>query len=477
MQPTLSPRQPPISDPSTLSLQRRLIFLRATTEKQNKMPSSQPSANPIAVHAADPLRICIVAENASFRFGGEASLPLHYFSRLRARGVEAWLIIHGRTRPELEALFPNDQDRIQYIPDKWYHKLIWNLSRPLPRRVSEATFGTLMVLINQLIQRSMLKRLILEKQINVVHQPIPVSPKAPSFIFGLGVPVIIGPMNGGMDYPTAFRGAESLFTRLTVALGRASANLVNGVIPGKRDAALLLVANERTRQALPSGVRGQVIEIPENGVDLGIWKLPENAEADRTDRSPRETGHPDGQSRFLFVGRLVDWKRLDFVLQALAAIPGAQLEVIGDGAMRPAWTALAQSLGIADRVHWLGWRPQPECAAILHGATALLLPSIYECGGAVVLEAMACGIPVVATAWGGPADYLDPTCGILVDASNPSVIAKGFIDAMQKLTADPTLRSQLGAAGRARVEQYFDWNQKIDQILDLYRQGMHANRS
>ena len=51
----------------------------------------------------------IVAENASFRFGGEASLPLHYYSRLRARGLEAWLIVHGRTREELEALFPNDE--------------------------------------------------------------------------------------------------------------------------------------------------------------------------------------------------------------------------------------------------------------------------------------------------------------------------------------------------------------------------------
>jgi hypothetical protein len=216
------------------------------------MPSSSPEA----------LRVCIVAENASFRFGGEASLPLHYFARLRKRGVETWLIIHGRTRSELETLFPQDQDRIQYIPDKWYHKLIWQLSRPLPRRVAEATLGTLMVLINQLIQRSMVKRLIREQGVTVVHQPIPVSPKAPSFISGLSVPVIIGPMNGGMDYPAAFRGAESLFTRITVALGRSSANLVNSIIPGKTQATLLLVANPRTRAALPSSITGKVLEIP-----------------------------------------------------------------------------------------------------------------------------------------------------------------------------------------------------------------------
>jgi len=411
--------------------------------------------------STEALRVCIVAENASFRFGGEASLPLHYFSRLRNRNIEAWLVVHGRTRPELETLFPNDQNRIQYIPDKWYHRLIWQLSRYLPRRVSEATLGTLMVLLNQLIQRGMVKRLIRDNGVNVVHQPIPVSPKAPSFISNLRVPVIIGPMNGGMDFPSAFRDAESLFTRVAVALGRSSANLVNSIVAGKKHAVLLLVANQRTRLALPGCVQGQIIEIPENGVDLRIWSLPSVPDP------------PTVPARFVFVGRLVDWKRLDFILHALAVTPEAQLEIIGDGPMRSTWSALSESLGIAGRVHWLGWRPQPECAAILQGSTALLLPSIYECGGAVVLEAMACGIPAVATAWGGPADYLDASCGILVPASNPETTIQGFADAMNKLVADSELRSRLGTAGRKRVEQLFDWEQKIDRILELYGKAIH----
>lgn len=428
---------------------------------QNQAPSIQDSA----------LRVCIVAENASFRFGGEASLPLHYFSRLRARGIEAWLIVHGRTRPELESLFPSDQARIQYIPDRWYHKLIWQLSKPLPRRVSEATFGTLMVLINQIIQQDLVKRLIREQQINVVHQPIPVSPKAPSFISGLGVPVIIGPMNGGMDFPAAFRAEESLFTRLTVRIGRSSANLVNSVISGKKYASILLVANQRTRLALPACVEGAVLEIPENGVDLSLWAPPE------------KPAPSSGLARFLFVGRLVDWKRLDFVLRALQAIPEARLEVIGDGPMRPAWVALAENLGVSDRVRWLGWLPQPQCAQLLRGATALLLPSIYECGGAVVLEAMACGLPVVATAWGGPADYLDETCGILVNVSDTmplnasEVISQRFADAMQELNADSALRLTLGTSGRKRVEEFFDWDQKISQILAIYQKAIDGQRS
>jgi glycosyltransferase involved in cell wall biosynthesis len=405
----------------------------------------------------DALRVCIVAEHASFRFGGEASLPLHYFSRLRGRGIEAWLIVHGRTECELQSLFPDDQDRIQYIPDRWYHRLIWMLGRPLPRRISDSTFGLLMVLVNQLIQRRMIKKLIGKCGINVVHQPIPVSPKSPSFMWGLGVPVIIGPMNGGMDYPGAFRQEESLLTRAFVSLGRMSSSLVNTIIAGKRYARVLLVANERTRLALSFGTRGKVIELPENGVDLSIW----SPSAGPVDSSTRP--------RFVFIGRLIDWKRLDIVLQALVNCAGARLDVIGDGPMRDTWAETARSLGVADRVVWLGWLPQPECAKHLRGATALVLPSIYECGGAVVLEAMACAVPVIALDWGGPAEYINASCGILIPPSNEESIIRGFSEAQQLLANDRTMQADLGNAGRKRVEVHFDWNRKVERILGIYR--------
>jgi len=402
------------------------------------------------------LRICIVAESASFKFGGESSLPLHYFLRLRARRVKVWLIVHSRTRDELESLFPADREFILYISDRWYHRVIWRIGSLLPRRVAEATCGILMVLINQRIQVGMARKLIREHNVNVVHQPIPVSPKAPSFIYGLGVPVVIGPMNGGMEYPVSFRQEESLFTRATVALTRASANIVNAIIRGKVNASVLMVANERTRHALPRRAKGQVVHLPENGVDLSMW-------------TPAAVGSADAEpARFIFVGRLVDWKRLDFVLQALQDVPDARLDVIGDGPMRSAWLDLAARLGISERVSWLGWLSQPECAKHLQGAAALVLPSIYECGGAVVLEAMACGIPVVATDWGGPSEYLDDTCGILIDPSSSKTIIEGFVQAQCRLIGDAELRVKLGKAGRRRVELNYDWSKKIDRILEIY---------
>jgi glycosyltransferase involved in cell wall biosynthesis len=402
------------------------------------------------------MRICIVAEHASTRFGGEAIIPVHYFRLLRSRGIQSWLVVHSRTRSEVEELFPQDLDRIRFVQDLWIQKLLFYFSRYLPRRLSEATLGLFNQLITQFCQRAILRQLIHGEGINVIHQPIPVAPRFPSVLFGLGVPVMIGPLNGGMEYPPAFRRTESRISRMAIALGRLFANAVNTLLPGKKCADVVLVANERTRRALPSGIRGRVIELVENGIDIGVWQ---GASAS-TDTAA---------ARFVFLGRLVDWKAVDIVIRALEKVPSAKLEVIGDGPMSETWKSLADELRVKDRVHFAGWLPQLECAARLRTSVALVLPSLYECGGAVVLEAMAMGKPVIATRWGGPADYLDASSGILVEPESYSGLVDGFAEAMQKFIDSPKLAKLMGAAGRERVVRDFDWQRKIDQITSIYR--------
>lgn len=401
------------------------------------------------------MRICIVAEHASTRFGGEAILPIHYFRLLRARGIEAWLVVHARTRDELAELFAEDMSRIRFVPDMWIHRTLYSLCCRLPRRLSEATLGLLNQLITQFCQRTLVRDLVREEGIEIVHQPIPVSPRFPSALYGLGVPVVIGPLNGGMEYPPAFHHAEPWITRAAVAMAKLFVDIANTLIPGKKRADVVLVANERTRAALPA-VRGRVIELVENGIDAEMW---------------RSTNSPiDSEShRFVFLGRMVDWKRVDIVIRALAQVPLAELEIIGDGPMSEPCRALAHELGVQDRVFFAGWVPQQECPARLQSALALVLPSIYECGGAVVLEAMAMGKPVIATRWGGPADYLNDSCGILVDPDSEASMVAGFADAMKQLIHSPGLARAMGIAGQQRAHRDFDWRPKIDYVLSIYR--------
>jgi len=401
------------------------------------------------------MRICIVAEHASTRFGGEAILPLHYFRLLRSRGIEAWLVVHARTQEELVELFPKDLNRIRFVSDLWVHRLLFQLSTYLPRRVSEATLGLLNQAITQFLQRKIVRDLIHREQINVIHQPIPVGPRFPSLLFGLGVPRVVGPLNGGMEYPPFFRNSESRISQAAIALTRLFSDLANTLLPGKKNADVVLVANERTRRALPSRTRGKVIELVENGVDITVWS---GTPADVVSMP----------SRFVFLGRLVDWKAVDVVIRALEKVPSAELEVIGDGPMLETWKSLAKELSVTDRVYFSGWLPQQECAAHLRTATALVLPSLYECGGAVVLEAMAMGKPVIATRWGGPADYLDASCGILVDPESYSGLLNGFIEGMKKLIEFPELARSMGAAGYERAVRVFDWEHKMDQVIRIY---------
>jgi glycosyltransferase involved in cell wall biosynthesis len=408
------------------------------------------------------LRVLIVAEHASARFGGEAILPLHYFRLLRRRGIDARLVVHARTRDELTSLFPDDLSRISFVPDTKLHVLLDRWGKRMPPVVEHITVGWLSRLITQQVARKMSRRLVRRHKIQVIHQPIPVSPKETSILHGLGAPLIIGPMNGGMSYPPTFAGAEA-GGRRSVTLARRASEVLNRVFPGKLRAKALLVANDRTRGALPTAVQGDVITLVENGVDLNLW----------TYENSKRHGQTSEAVRFIFTGRLVDWKAIDLLIEAFARVlkqTDATLELIGDGPSRSSLETLARSLGIEGKVIFSGWQSQAECARRMRSSDVFVLPSLKECGGAVVLEAMASGLPVVATAWGGPLDYLDPSCGILVPPDSRDSLVHGLSQAMLQLAKDPALRQQMGNAGREKVVQHFDWDRKVDRMLEIYEQ-------
>jgi len=409
--------------------------------------------------SSSTLRVVIVAENASTGFGGEAILPWHYFRLLRARGVDVRLVVHERTREELMRLLPDAADRIHFVPDLLLQRLLWKATPYLPQRVADNTTGFVSHVATSLMQRALVKKLVREYDVHLVHEPIPVSPKQPSFMYSVGAPVVIGPMNGGMDFPPGFARAKGLLERIVIDGGRKVSHVVNVLIPGKRRAAVLLVANQRTREALPRTVAKNVISLAENGVDLKLFT--------RTAREQSKEARVG--VRFAFMGRLIDLKAVDILIDALAKCPPSyELHVIGDGPMRPSLEAQVTRLGLSSRVTFRGQLTQQECSAALTDCDALVLPSVRECGGAVVLEAMAMGLPVIATNWGGPQDYVDERTGILVEPTNREGFTEGLFKALMRLGESPELRAELGANGRERVEREFDWERKIDRILDIY---------
>jgi glycosyltransferase involved in cell wall biosynthesis len=160
--------------------------------------------------------------------------------------------------------------------------------------------------------------------------------------------------------------------------------------------------------------------------------------------------------------------------------------IIGDGVERARLEQLAVQLGIggstaggapsgvAGTIDWLGWLPQAECALELRRADGLVLSSLLECGGAVVLEAMAMGKPVIATAWGGPLDYLDDDCGVLVEPTGPDALVDGLADAMVRLAQFPDERLRMGRNGLEKARRLYDWDVKVDRMIDCYRRAIRS---
>lgn len=410
------------------------------------------------------LKVAIVASHCSLRLGGEPALAFHIFHGLRGRGIAAHLVTHARCERELRAAFPGDHERLHFVADTRLDRTLNGIGRLLPPRVDLWTLNVVEQAGTQLRLRGVLERLVRAGEVNVVHQPHPVSPRFPSWMHDLGVPVVIGPMNGGMEYPPALVSREGALERLITRMGRRASELANQLVPGKRRAAALLVANERTRAALPGGLCPRVVELPENAVDETLWR-------------PRRRANPARPGPFAFVGRLVDWKAVDLLLEAFAAVraraPEARLLVIGEGPERPALERLARELELLPgAASFTGWQSQPACARLLARSQALVLPSLFECGGAVVLEAMAMGLPVIATRWGGPRDYVDASCGILIPPTSRGELVHGFAQAMLHLHRDPALRARMGAAGRARVAERFTWARKIEAFLTVYREAL-----
>jgi glycosyltransferase involved in cell wall biosynthesis len=403
-------------------------------------------------------KVLLVAEHASATFGGEALIPLQYFKRLREIGVDVHLLVHERTRKELCEAFPLDLDRLHFVADSFVNIWCHKIGRFMPDRLAVFTLGAFSHLDTQVRQRRLARMLVRDHGFDLVHEPIPVSPKLPSLMFGVAAPVVIGPMNGGMDYPPNY-SLVGWFEQFVIVSLRASAALWNTVLPGKRRAALLLVANKRTHSALPAGLQHKrVLELVENGVDLDLFR-------------PKSTVGGRGKFRILYVGRLVDWKRVDLLVDACARLIGNvefELDLVGDGPLRGSLMEQARRLLLMNHIRFRGRLAQSAAAELLRDADVMVLPSMRECGGAVVLEAMASGVPVIATDWGGPADYITEETGTLIAPATPAVFVSELSKALLWMARHPSERAKMGEAARQRVSALYDWRVKTRMLLNIY---------
>jgi glycosyltransferase involved in cell wall biosynthesis len=181
---------------------------------------------------------------------------------------------------------------------------------------------------------------------------------------------------------------------------------------------------------------------------------------------------PRGQ-RLVAAGQLVPWKGFDAIIEALCRLPDLELVVAGGpptvrtggDAEVDRLLALARECHVDDRVRLLGPVPHAEMPSLLRSADAVVCAPWYEPLGTVPLEAMACGVPVVATAVGGLRDAIvDGVTGRLVPPRHPSALAA----ILRRMLADPVLCASYGVAGRDRVESRYGWDRIAMETCRIY---------
>jgi glycosyltransferase involved in cell wall biosynthesis len=210
------------------------------------------------------------------------------------------------------------------------------------------------------------------------------------------------------------------------------------------------------------GYRGPIAVIPQFGVEPGIFQ----ARPGRDGRSEFRVG---------YAGRMVEEKGIDLLMHAVAALDHpVRIELLGAGPARPRLEQLAARLHLAERVSFLGWQPSRKLPEFLRGLDALVVPSRSrpnwkEQFGRVLVEAMACGVPVIGSTCGEIPNVIDEA-GLIFPEEDVAALA----GSLRALIEDRALWASLSARGRERVLTHYTQEQIAEQTVAVYRQIAQA---
>jgi glycosyltransferase involved in cell wall biosynthesis len=205
-----------------------------------------------------------------------------------------------------------------------------------------------------------------------------------------------------------------------------------------------------------------LIEIP-GGVDLETFR--------RVPTTVREQYGLQEAEIVLYVGRFAPLKNVSLLVEAFALLrqtrPRARLLLVGEGALEGRLRSEARRLGVEQEVVFTGAKPLAELPVVYSAADVFALPSSFDNSPNVLLEAMACELPMVATRVGGVPRYVaDAVNGLLVEPGQPQLLAA----ALGRVLDDAELRARLVAGGLEQVRQGRSWAASARKLVALYEQ-------
>ncbi|MDP3518333.1 MAG: glycosyltransferase family 4 protein [Pseudohongiella sp.] len=401
--------------------------------------------------------------------GSVSQIGWEWFHRL-ARRRPVILVTHVRNREHIEAsqLRPADTE-ILYIDTEWFAGPLFRMARKLFPRSEHGVFLVASLdffLFDWLALRVLRRRQSEGETMSLVHVVTPVTLAAPSALHRLGLPLVRGPLNCGLESPKGFsrqlRDENPWVIRL-----RELPKLLDIAIGATRKADILLTATQATLMDVPHRHRSKTRMMLENGIDLEQFPA---------------TAWPPAPSanqalRVLFVGRMIALKAVDMLLDAVAGLKRSGIKVelilVGDGPARANWEELAKSLMLDESVRFTGALARDDVQQEMSACHVFCLPSVRESGGAVLLEAMASARPVIAMNHGGPAELVDDEVGRAIRLQDPAQVIAELEHALKEVVTQPEAWARRGSRGRERVELFYDWEQKITSAEAIYKKLEH----
>ena len=420
---------------------------------------------------ATPSRLLLSAYQCGPGMGAASRIGWEWYSRLAPR-VSTTLVTHMRNRQALaNAGAPLARSEVIFVDTERFAELLSRLgTKRLPgSRRAVSWISSLDFFVYDRCAVALLhQRIAAGERWDIVHAVTPVSPTTPTWLHRLGAPLVLGPLNGGLGPPKTFpRAMQEEWARQPPvhSVGR----LVDLFVGSTRNAAAILTANRSTRTRIPRRYRLRCIPMLENGVDLNLFPP-----------APWPAGPSKVHAlKILFVGRLLPFKGIPLLLEALTRVRDefpVQLTIVGDGPCGASWKEETRARGLHHIVSFAGPLSPLEVAAQMHAAHVFCSPSTREPGNAVLLEAMAAARPVIAVAYGGPAEVVDDSVGRAIAPGSPEAVIEALTQTLRDVVADPEGWRRRGEEGRRRAEQRYAWDVKIEAVLRLYGQLLEVRQ-
>jgi glycosyltransferase involved in cell wall biosynthesis len=415
---------------------------------------------------ADRLRLLLIAEACNPTWTSVPLVGYNFARALTERGdLDITLVTHIKNQDALRDDPISRKARIHIIDNEWLARPMYRLAtvlrggEKLGWTVNTALAWPSYVAFERQVERDFRGQLN-SGQFDLIHRLTPLSPTLPSPLAAwTRVPMMIGPLNGGLPWPKEYPSLARQ-EREWLAGWRSAYRILPYYRPTYQHMRAVIAGSRHTATEIPTWFRGQRFYLPENGID--------------PERFPIAAGWspPERRFRFIFVGRIVPYKGLMIVLEALASSPRlkqCELIVVGDGPQRQEAERYIAGHGLASAVRLVGWLEQKQVAGMMHDSQAFVFPSVREFGGGVVLEAMACGLPAIIVNYGGPSELVDQECGIPLPMAGREAMIDQVRTAMERLVVDPDLCHRLGRAAVQKVQEQFTWNRKADRLVEFYR--------